>query len=75
MFDYLLVIQAVVQAELRLRNETFNASQNVEGITIWTPNIIDRALAAVRKALSPQGRSAAASQRDRAVAQHPVLAK
>ena len=73
MFDFLLM--AVAQAEWQLWNEKFNASQNVEGITIWTPNIFDRALAALRKALSLQNRNAAASQRDKAVAQHPVLAE
>jgi hypothetical protein len=42
----------IAQAEFQHRNAKFNNLKEVEGMTVQVPNVIDRAVMAVRKALA-----------------------
>ena len=42
----------IAQREFQIRNSKFDKWQEVEGLTVLMPNVIDRAVMAVRKALA-----------------------
>jgi hypothetical protein len=44
----------IAQAEYQARNARLNASKEVEGMTVQAPNIVDRAVLAIRAALTGQ---------------------
>jgi hypothetical protein len=44
----------MVQAEFLIRNAKYNNMKEAEGFTVQVPNVIDRAVMAVRKALTNQ---------------------
>ncbi|HEY3341530.1 MAG TPA: hypothetical protein VGK81_05910 [Anaerolineae bacterium] len=64
--DMFYTIQ-IVQAEYQARNARLNASKEVEGILVQAPNIVDRAVLAVRAALTGHR---AAADKSRAVYSH-----
>jgi hypothetical protein len=51
--DMFYTIQ-IAQAEYQARNARLNASKEVEGMTVQAPNIVDRAVLAIRAALAGQ---------------------
>lgn len=50
----------IAQAEYHIRNAKFNSTHDVEGMTVQVPNILDRAVLALRAALA--GRTPQAKQ-------------
>ncbi len=42
----------IAQAEFQIRNAKLNTAHEVEGVTVAVPNVFDRALQALRAALS-----------------------
>ena len=60
----------IARMEHELRNAKFNNAQVIEGVSVSVPNIIDRALAALRNALAQRRikRSNTQSALNRAVA-------
>ncbi len=63
----------IAQAEYRVRNAKFNHAQEVEGVTVQVPNVLDRALWAVRTALARH--TTKATQSSKALTRGAAVAK